>query len=565
MARRLFISFLGTSFYDLCTYYDSQATYSPTRFIQRATLEQIGAKTWTETDAVRIFVTEEANKLNWDKSQTTRQNRNKEEVPYARLQQELEDMGLKAEAKAVPVADGKDEKEMWEIFQTVYDEIEVGDELYIDLTHGFRYLPMFVLVLSNYAKFLKNVNVKHLSYGNWEAGDKKTGRAPIVDLLPLTMLQDWTNAASEFIKHGYAENLKKAILEELNPFLRDDKLRTENIKNVNKLGQSLVAFVEERIACRGIDISNGSYAKKLSEQLEEMKDSGIAPLNPIFFQLKKEIRLMGSKPAQCYDAAEWCFNRQLYQQAITLLQEGVNTMICIRNGINIEDEDRRDYVGQAFHIKDEEFKDDKKKKRNYSIEDNKYLSTILDDQQLQDRTFVNQYIILSGTRNDYNHAGFRKKREPLSPYQIKQKIKTALEFFKDYLTSEAHEGKDIPLAHIFLNLSNHPFADWSEEQKAAAKRYGEVVEKPFPPIPSDASKEEIEKLAEDIADEIMQAYPDTDLTVHVMGEMTFTYALVSRLKGCGVRCVASCSERVVQELGNGKRISQFQFEQFREY
>ena len=36
-----------------------------------------------------------------------------------------------------------------------------GDELYFDLTHGFRYLPMLVMVLINYSKFLKYAAEKY--------------------------------------------------------------------------------------------------------------------------------------------------------------------------------------------------------------------------------------------------------------------------------------------------------------------------------------------------------------------------------------------------------------------
>ena len=61
------------------------------------------------------------------------------------------------------------------------------------ITHAFRYLPMLVLVLANYAKFLKNVTVKSLTYGNYEA--REGTNAPIVNLLPIAALQDWTTAA----------------------------------------------------------------------------------------------------------------------------------------------------------------------------------------------------------------------------------------------------------------------------------------------------------------------------------------------------------------------------------
>lgn len=72
MARKLFISFLGTGFYRECNYFDQKGSYSRTRLVQQATLEQIGAWQWQKPDAVRIFITEQAFKDNWDRAKDIR-------------------------------------------------------------------------------------------------------------------------------------------------------------------------------------------------------------------------------------------------------------------------------------------------------------------------------------------------------------------------------------------------------------------------------------------------------------------------------------------------------------
>ena len=53
--------------------------------------------------------------------------------------------------------------------------------------------------------------------------------------------------------------------------------------------------------------------------------------------------------------------------------------------------------------------------------------------------------------------------------------------------------------------------------------------------------------------------------VHVMGEMTFTYNLVTALKEVGIVCLASTTERLVKMMPDGKKVSEFKFVQFREY
>lgn len=564
MARKLFISFLGTSFYQKCVYHDGDFDCSPTRFIQTATLERLIAK-GDNPDAVRIFVTDRAFADNWNKTLANRINpRTKESEDYVHLQTELENLLSSDVVKGVKVPDGSNEEEMWQIFDIVYNEIEEGDELYIDLTHAFRYLPMLLLVLSNYSKFLKDINVRWMSYGNWEARDSNN-RAPIVNLLPITMLQDWTSAASEFLRHGYAGRLKDVIKNKLTPLLKDNALRTENVTNVNKLGAMLENFVEERFTCRGLDIAKGLAASNLRNQLDKIEDTGIAALNPIFHKLKTATVVPNNVPSRCFAAAEWCYKRQLYQQAITILQEGINSFFCLRNGINIDDEVRRDYVGRAFKMKSVEYAPGGKKSSDVNIIDNVYMQSLLNDHLLNKPDLVNHYVDLSGTRNDYNHSGFRSTRQPLKPQQIKQKIEKNLEFFHDILVGEEVQREHDARKKFFLNISNHPSSTWSKEQLEAAQKYGEVVDMSFPDITSSSSKSDIDTLAKDTLKKISNSYANADITAHIMGEMTFTFELVTLLKSQGIRCVASCSERVVQDLGDGKRVSLFNFEKFREY
>jgi hypothetical protein len=115
---------------------------------------------------------------------------------------------------------------------------------------------------------------------------------------------------------------------------------------------------------------------------------------------------------------------------------------------------------------------------------------------------------------------------------------------------------------MLLNLSNHPSSRWSPAQSQAAEEtYGQVQDLPFPNIAPEASQSELKVLAEEYLEKI-QAFSPT--AVHIMGEMTFTYLLVDRLKAAGIPCVASTTHRIVEEQ-DGKKIVQFQFIQFRPY
>lgn len=118
---------------------------------------------------------------------------------------------------------------------------------------------------------------------------------------------------------------------------------------------------------------------------------------------------------------------------------------------------------------------------------------------------------------------------------------------------------------MFINLSNHPSDLWSDEQLAEARRLGEIKDVPFPNIMPNLTSENVRALAEEYVAVIVEKAERESITVHVMGEMTFTYNLVSRLKAMGIRCVASTTERRTRLDDDGNKVSEFKFVQFREY
>lgn len=118
---------------------------------------------------------------------------------------------------------------------------------------------------------------------------------------------------------------------------------------------------------------------------------------------------------------------------------------------------------------------------------------------------------------------------------------------------------------IFINLSNHPSSEWGEKQLQAAQEYGTLVDLPFPVVPEDADRDEVESLAEQYVQKVQTLSNPQDATIHVMGEMTFTFVLVTALKSLGYRCVASTTRRIVEYDAEGVKKVKFDFCRFREY
>jgi len=118
---------------------------------------------------------------------------------------------------------------------------------------------------------------------------------------------------------------------------------------------------------------------------------------------------------------------------------------------------------------------------------------------------------------------------------------------------------------MLINLSNHPSTKWSEAQTEAARQFGEVIDLPFPQVDPFGDEAYIAELADTYCSKVLTLAEDNPVSVHLMGEMTFTHALALRLKAVGVGCLASTTERVVVEEAPDRKTAFFRFVRFRNY
>lgn len=119
---------------------------------------------------------------------------------------------------------------------------------------------------------------------------------------------------------------------------------------------------------------------------------------------------------------------------------------------------------------------------------------------------------------------------------------------------------------MLINFSNHPSASWDERQSSAAMEYGTVVDLPFPSVDSTEDEQYIQALTDTYLEKIVAiAGTPENATIHIMGEMTLTFALVKALQAKGFRCIASTTDRVVTILPDGTKNVSFSFSRFREY
>lgn len=121
---------------------------------------------------------------------------------------------------------------------------------------------------------------------------------------------------------------------------------------------------------------------------------------------------------------------------------------------------------------------------------------------------------------------------------------------------------------MLLNLSNHPSNKWDKKQIETAKKfYGEIIDINFPAVDPESDENEINKLAKEYFKHCIKFFSqssDKDNAVHIMGEMTFCFAIVQLLKIEKIQCIASTSKRNVVQIENRKQ-AEFNFVKFRKY
>lgn len=118
---------------------------------------------------------------------------------------------------------------------------------------------------------------------------------------------------------------------------------------------------------------------------------------------------------------------------------------------------------------------------------------------------------------------------------------------------------------MLINISNHPYEEWDDRQKEMALIYGDVMDLGFPDVEPDGDEEYIDALTDRYMENVMALSKGIAVTLHVMGEMTFTFAMVSRCRQAGIECIASTSSRSVKKNPDGSKNVSFRFVRFRKY
>lgn len=416
----VYVSFLGTNDYVPCFYRTASfSTPEPVRFVQEATV-QLCCQNWGEEDRILIFTTEEAESKNWvDGGHVDRETK----VPHEGLCTRLTKLGLRAPFRSIRIAPGHDSEQIWQQFDAVFEALNPGDRVVFDITHAFRSIPMLALIVIQYARVFKSIEVEGMYYGAFEVlGTAFEARnlplekrnAPILDLKPLTDLMDWTIATDRFLKGGDPAMIGELARRSVEPLLRESKGADMGAKAVQKLGKALESFSLALTTCRGLDIS--SAATELKEQVAACSQANLLPpFAKLFGRIQERVSgFSGNHVRDGLIAVRWCCEHGLIQQACTLLEELLFSAVLLEAFPDrpelIRNETMREVASQAFTIVNRKYEPERwTKTAQENREAVEKMISIIRSKEGLDRACGK----LRELRNDINHAGYNNNAKAL--------------------------------------------------------------------------------------------------------------------------------------------------------
>ncbi|BCW98128.1 MAG: hypothetical protein KatS3mg024_0955 [Armatimonadota bacterium] len=319
------------------------------------------------------------------------------------------------------IPEGRSEEEYWKIFDIVTSALSGSKEVILDITHGFRSLPVIVLLAAVFLQESQGVKMRHIFYGAYEARDKDKGEpAPIFDLSPMLDLVQWAVATNRFLETGDARKLGHLLEEIQRRFYTSVEVSAgkEPPKQLQSAGQALSKLSQAIDLVRPADIRE--YSQKLMEELVTAKTEIQLFARP--FELVREhvqAEFGGLKQgdlASQRDLIKWYLDHGRILQAMIFAREWVIswTAEAINRGDLKDRESIEHALNQVIHRSEGR---DPTKAKDIDPDIVKSVNDLEAREQLKDI-----WSELGGLRNDLAHCGFRKDRRKVNrlPDQAKE-------------------------------------------------------------------------------------------------------------------------------------------------
>lgn len=372
------LTFLGTSNYSMTTY-EFQGRKVETHLFPIAFAE------FFPLDEMKVVVTEQA-----------------KEMHFSALKQKLKD---KCIVEDIIVPAGKSEKELWAMFDEIVAKIPPESEILIDVTHGFRSMPILSLAISVYLRRILNVKIKHILYGAFDAPDKKDNITPVFDLTSFLFLIDWTLAIDKFVNLGHAKELS-ILLEQSHQqaYQKPANDSSDLPRKLKSLAGKIGKVTNALAAIRPKETTETAFAMVNSiDNVTHEVETWAKPFAATLNQARDEYSNLISRSGQFFDDSglhaqmeiiKWYLDKQQYAQAITLAREWLISKVCTMKNLNPAKDQDRNFVTKLLG------------KWTENIKNQNPIPGKIGD--IACKEVAKLYGSLCDIRNDMNHAGMRE-------------------------------------------------------------------------------------------------------------------------------------------------------------
>lgn len=370
----ILISFLGKGNYQEAIYFlpEEKKEFTSKFFVQ-------ALNEFYKPDKIIIFMTDDAEK---------------------KFEQEISSL-ISFEKKKIK--DGKNEEELWENFEILADSIPKDDEIIVDVTHGFRSIPIVALSVIIFLNILNDLKVKKILYGAFEARDFYNGKAPVFDITNFMDLINWSYATDEFLKFGNAKRLR-VILDTIHnmTYKQTDGAKAQALKslgkNLDEITTALSLIRPKEVIKSANDLPKLIKSVKNDiNKLPQVKPLGklLDKTSNIFVGISEaKDNLFDSKGFKAQaQMIEFYIKIEKYQQAITLAREAIVSYVCCQENLNPEDSNNRKEAEGKL---------------------NEWYNTLIEKKSLDEKAkkLAKIWQKITDYRNDINHAGMRENPNP---------------------------------------------------------------------------------------------------------------------------------------------------------
>lgn len=217
----------------------------------------------------------------------------------------------------------------WGWFEKLLAHIEPNDRLSVDLTHGYRAVPIVFSAAINFLQKARNISLDAVYYGVWEKV-KDCGYAPIIDMKDFYLINEWADGVSRLVEDADARKLADAA-EKTSEFQAGELNDPEVIQTFDDLTNTL----------RNVDVNNVAEKANAAIKLIREKKKAASETGKILLDLviDKFIHLTTREPPTGkYDTDYFKVQieiirlliiHKLFMQAYTVMREFIASMAMI--------------------------------------------------------------------------------------------------------------------------------------------------------------------------------------------------------------------------------------------